>query len=63
MEEDGITIVDFKTDFVTEDTIMNRAEHYRPQVQAYADAMARIYNVAVKRRVLYFFCLDRLVEM
>ncbi len=55
MEEDGITVVDFKTDFVTETTVLERADYYRPQVMAYAEALARIYGMPVKRAVLYFF--------
>ena len=63
MEEDGITILDFKTDFVTEDTLASKAEHYRPQVKAYADAMERIYQKPVKQTLLYFFRLDRFVSV
>ena len=62
MEPDGITVVDFKTDRVTEKTIFAAAEHYRPQVEAYADALTRIFEQKVKRACLYFFHLDRFVE-
>jgi len=63
IEEDGITVVDFKTDYVTEDTLPQRAAHYRPQVQSYADALSRIYQKPVKQAVLYFFRLGRFVEI
>ena len=59
VDEDGITVVDFKTDFVTEDTVSVRAEHYRPQVRAYADALTRIFQKPVKQTVLYFFHLNK----
>ena len=62
MEEDGITVVDFKTDRVTDETILDAAERYRPQVEAYADALSRIFEKKVKRSCLYFFHLDRFVE-
>ena len=62
IEDDGITIIDFKTDFVTEDTVADRAAHYRPQVMAYADAMGRIYGMPIKAAVLYFFRLGRFIE-
>ena len=62
MEEDGITVVDFKTDYVTEETLSQRAEHYRPQVRSYADALGRIYKKPVKQAVLYFFRLRRFVR-
>lgn len=61
IEEDGITVVDFKTDRVTEKTIAAVAERYRPQVEAYADALRRIYEKPVKEKRLYFFHLNRFV--
>ncbi len=63
LEDDGITIVDFKTDYVTEETVQALAQHYTPQVQAYADAMERIFCKPVKKALLYFFCLDRFLEI
>jgi ATP-dependent helicase/nuclease subunit A len=62
MEPDGITVVDFKTDRVTEQTIFDAAQRYRPQVEAYADALSRIFEKKVKRSCLYFFHLDQFVE-
>ncbi len=59
IENDGITVIDFKTDYVTEDTIGNRVRHYRPQVEAYANALERIYQKPVKDAILYFFHLDQ----
>jgi ATP-dependent helicase/nuclease subunit A len=63
VEPDGITVVDFKTDRVTEDTVSSAAERYRPQVEAYADALSRIFQMKVKKICLYFFRLERLVDM
>jgi ATP-dependent helicase/nuclease subunit A len=63
LEDDGITIIDFKTDRVTEETILSVAEGYIPQISAYADAMARIYKMPVKRSVLYFFALGREIDI
>jgi len=59
VEEDGITVVDFKTDHVTEETVDDVARRYRPQVQTYADALSRIYEMPVKAKALYFFHLDK----
>ncbi|MBR4971998.1 MAG: PD-(D/E)XK nuclease family protein, partial [Oscillospiraceae bacterium] len=59
IEEDGITIIDFKTDYVTDDTLEALTERYRPQVQAYAKAMERIFQRKVKQSLLYFFHMDR----
>ncbi len=63
LEEDGITVVDFKTDFVTEETIDSLTRRYAPQVQAYAGAMERIFRKPVKQALLYFFCLDAFREV
>ena len=63
VEEDGITVLDFKTDFVTEDTLTAVAHRYRPQVEAYAQAMTRIYQKPLKRALLYFFHMDRFVAI
>ncbi len=63
IQEDGLTVIDFKTDRVTEETVSAVAKGYRPQVEAYADAMERIYQKRVKRKLLYFFRLNRFVEL
>ena len=63
VESDGITVVDFKTDKVTEDTLPERTDHYRPQVLAYADALRRIYKLPIKQAVLHFFHLNRTVDV
>jgi ATP-dependent helicase/nuclease subunit A len=63
LEEDGITVVDFKTDYVTEETLSQVTERYRPQVQTYGDALRRIYEQPIKGMYLYFFHIDRFVEI
>ena len=63
LEEDGITVVDFKTDKVTEATLPERTEHYRPQVLAYAEALHRIYELPIKQALLYYFHMDRFVSI
>lgn len=63
MESDGITIVDFKTDRVTEENLHEVSERYRIQLETYADAMQRIYEMPVKEKYLYFFRLNRFVRI
>ena len=63
LEDDGITVIDFKTDYVTEETLAKVVERYRPQVQTYGDALERIYEQPVKAQYLYFFHLNRFVEV
>ena len=55
LEDDGITVVDFKTDYVTGDTVDSITERYRPQVEVYADALRRIYHLPIKAKALYYF--------
>ncbi len=63
IEEDGITILDFKTDRVSEDTLAAAAQRYLSQLQTYAEALTRIYEMPVKAKYLYFFRLDRLLKV
>lgn len=63
MEDDGITIIDFKTDYVTEQTVDRIAVRYQPQVEAYAESVSRIFEKPVKEKLLYFFHLDRFITL
>ncbi len=63
LEEDGIIVLDFKTDRVTNENLDLRISHYRPQVEAYAQALSRIYEMPVKEKYLYFFQLNRFVKL
>ncbi len=53
-EEDGLCVVDFKTDSVTEQSMAARAEEYRGQLETYRRALVRIFNKPVKEMILYF---------
>lgn len=63
MDADGITVIDFKTDYVTEDTIGDKCALYTPQVSAYADALGRIFQCPVKEAFLYFFHTDSCMQI
>lgn len=63
IEEDGITVIDFKTDYVTAETLPAVIDRYRPQVRAYAQAMHRIYQKDIKQALLYFFSLDAFAQV
>ncbi len=63
LEEEGITVVDFKTDNVTEENLASVVERYRPQVQTYGEALSRIYEKPIKAQYLYFFRLDKFVQV
>ncbi len=53
--ENGLVVVDFKTDRVTGEALAQRAETYRPQLAAYAAALEKILEKSVTERILYFF--------
>ncbi len=57
-EEDGIVLVDFKSDRVTAATRAARAEEYEGQLSAYAEALRRITGKPVKEKRLFFFACD-----
>ncbi len=63
IDPDGITVIDFKTDRVTEETLSTKADNYRPQICAYADALSRIYGLPIKSAALYFFQIGRFVNV
>ena len=56
-EADGIVLVDFKTDR-TPDGPQACAARYCAQLNAYAQALTRIYGAPVKEKILYFFSCD-----
>ena len=63
MEPDGITIIDFKTDKVTGENVTSAAERHRDQLETYAEAMHRIFEMPIKAKYLYFFQLDQFVQI
>lgn len=61
VEDDGIILVDYKTDRVREGEELR--ERYRKQIMLYSDALEAILGKRVKRRVLYSFHLGEEVEI
>lgn len=57
-EEDGVVLVDFKSDRVTKATRAGRAGLYAGQLDAYAEALRRITGRPVKEKRLFFFACD-----
>ncbi len=60
---EGITVVDFKTDRVRGEVLKARAEEYRPQLDAYAQALSEITGRPVARKILWFFSEGKEVEL
>ena len=63
LDDSGITVIDFKTDRITEGGLDKAVQNYRFQVEAYADALSRIFEKPVKRACLYFFSLNQCVDI
>ena len=61
--EDGVTVLDFKTDRVRPGREREKAEEYRPQLEAYGRALGQMLGRKVKRMVLWFFETDTAVEV
>lgn len=53
-DENGVTIIDFKTDREPD------PEQYRPQVEGYARAMEELLGKPVARKALYFFATGQI---
>jgi len=59
-EENGqLTVIDFKTDYVTAETVDEKKEHYTPQLAIYSEALERITGKPVKERVIHFFSIGQ----
>ena len=63
IDEDSVTIIDFKTDRVDMDTVDERAKRYASQVNIYATALSRIYQKPVKAAYLYFFSIGQTFQV
>ena len=58
-EEDGIVLLDYKTDYVEEGYEDEIIERYRSQLKYYKDALEKITGKRVKESYLYLFGIDK----
>lgn len=63
IEENGITVLDFKTDFVTDTNLQEKVALYKDQVQTYARALSRIFEKPVIASYIYFFSSEQFVQI
>jgi ATP-dependent helicase/nuclease subunit A len=63
LEEDGLIVIDFKTDYASGDRLEELVQRYTPQVTVYARALSRIYQKPVKSTALYFFSSGKTVVL
>ena len=61
--KEGLVVVDFKTDRLAPGEEPQRAEEYRPQLEAYAQALERVMEEKVCRKVLYFFSTGATINL
>ena len=57
-EEDGIVLVDFKTDALGDKGLSFLAEKYAVQLDWYARALEKLTGKRVKERIIYSFSAD-----
>lgn len=62
-ENNALTIIDYKTDYVTDDSLSSLAEHYTRQLSAYSYALSRIMQKPVKFRILHFLHAGKSIEV
>ena len=60
---EGLVIVDFKTDRVRLGQEPERAEVYRPQLEAYSRALSRVLERNISERILYFFATGQEISL
>lgn len=61
VEEDGIVLLDYKTDRV--DNATRLRDMYKEQLDLYAEALERIFPLPVKEKYLYSFRLNQAIEV
>ena len=62
-EDDGVVLIDYKTDYVTEENVYKRAERYREQVDYYTVGLESVLECPVIERYLYFLHLGKAIKM
>ena len=63
VKDGAVTVVDFKTDYVTAATLPEKLALYRPQLTAYSTALEKILGLPVRKKVLYFFSAGQAAEV
>ena len=62
-EEDGLVLVDYKTDYISGEELTTVSEKYAVQIEYYAKALERITGKKVKESYLYLFNNETLLKM
>lgn len=62
-EEDGLVVIDFKTDTVEERDLNSKKGHYLLQVEVYSDAIRTIFGHPPKEVILFFLHLMKPISI
>ena len=57
-EDDGLVILDYKTDFVDKNNKKEIIHKYKKQIEIYADVLSKLTGKKVKEKYLYLFGID-----
>lgn len=63
VEEDGLVILDYKTDHIDAGEEQLLADRYRLQLECYAQAAERLMGLKVKEKLLYSFRLGSVIKL
>ncbi len=63
ISDGGICVIDFKSDYVTQETLAAKTAAYTSQVNAYAQALSSIFGMPVTEKWLYYFSLGSAVAV
>lgn len=61
-EEDGIVLIDYKTDYATDENMEEIKERYEKQIYYYSEALYRITGEKVKEKYIYLFGNGKVIE-
>ena len=61
-EDDGIVLLDYKTDYVENGKEKEILDKYRVQIDLYTETLERVIGKKVKERYLYLFGIDKEVK-
>ena len=62
-ENDGIVLIDYKTDRVSENNAAKRAKSYETQIEYYSAGLSAIFDLPVKERYIYFLNCKTAVKL
>jgi len=62
-EDDGMVVIDFKTDALSPGEEESRSAYYAPQLNTYKKALEKIYCRPVKDEILYYFATGSAVSL